>query len=156
MNGSRLSFEDVNEKVRSDIEQYGWSVVASEMHGTLYMHTLGLQESFEHPELEVVGLPEELAETFLNELARWVKGGVKFEERETITELVENFEFVFVTNPFDPYGEPCTNGNLRLIWPDAQKRYPWDIDCEESCAAQTLLTEVPTSPHDLNSPDCLI
>lgn len=156
MNGIDLSFQEINHKVRADIERYGWSIVASEVEGVLFTHTVGLNEQFEHPDLETIGLPEELACAFLNELARWVKGGVKLEVGEKVTELVDNFEFMLVTNPFDPSGTPCTNGRLRLIWQDGAHQYPWDPGCDDACFLQTILPESPTSPHDLNTPAQLV
>ncbi len=136
-----LSAEDVNDKVRSDIEQYGWSILASEFQGVIYAHTIGLEDSFQHPEIEVLGLTEELATIFLNELAKFVKQGAKLKAGMAISDFVEGYELLLVTNPADPNGAPTTNGRLRLIWPDTNHRYPWDADCAPDCAIQSLLPD---------------
>ena len=139
MDATELSIKEVDQKVKADIQCYGWSILASDYQGIIYAHTVGLENSFDHPEIETLGLSEELATIFLNELAEWVKGGVRLEAGTTISEFVEGYEFILVTNPAEPNGAPSTNGRLRLIWPDANQRYPWDPDCEADCELQTLL-----------------
>lgn len=141
MDATELSVEEVNQKVKADIQYYGWSILASDYQGLIYAHTLGLEASFDHPEIDTLGLPEELATIFLNELAEWVKGGIRLEAGMTISEFVEGYEFILVTNPAEPNGAPSTNGYLRLIWPDANHRYPWDPGCEADCMLQTLLPD---------------
>ncbi len=141
MDGMKLSAEAVNDKVRSDIEQYGWSIIASEFQGGIYAHTIGLEQSFKHPEIEVLGLNEELATVFLNELAKLVKQGTELKNGMTISDFVEGYELMLVTNPSDPNGEPTIDGRLRLIWPDTNHRYPWDNDCAADCSIQSLLPE---------------
>jgi len=142
MDGMSLSLEEVNSKVHDDIEKYGWSVLAAEHdEGMMYVHTIGLETSFDHPELEVLGLSEELSTTFLNELSQWIKRGMQLENGMVISELVEGYKFILVMNPSDPDGPPITNGYLRLIWPDSNHFYPWESDCEESCLFQTQLID---------------
>ena len=141
MDATELSVEEVDQKVKSDIQRYGWSILASEYQGLIYAHTIGLVTSFDHPEIETLGLPEELATIFLNELAEWVKAGNRLQVGMTISEFVEGYTFILVTNPVEPKGAPSTNGYLRLIWPDAEHRYPWDPDCEADCALQTMIPE---------------
>ncbi|MBF0279379.1 MAG: DUF4262 domain-containing protein [SAR324 cluster bacterium] len=139
MDATELSIEEVDQRVKSDIQSYGWSILASEFQGMIYAHTVGLESSFEHPEIETLGLSEELATLFLNELAKWVKGGRRLEAGTKINELVEDYQFILVTNPEQPEGVPTTDGRLRLIWPDCNQRYPWESECEADCRMQTLL-----------------
>ncbi len=139
MDATELSIEEVDQKVKANIQTYGWSILAADYQGLIYAHTIGLENSFGHSEIETLGLSEELATMFLNQLAEWVKEGVRLEAGMTISEFVEGYIFILVTNPAEPNSAPSTNGNLRLIWPDANQRYPWDSDCEIDCGLQTLL-----------------
>lgn len=141
MDGMSLSLEEVNHKVHDDIDRYGWSILAADRDGVMYVHTIGLETSYNHPEIEILGLSEELSTTFLNELGQWVKNGERLEAGRVISEFVEGYEFILVRNPSDPNGSPSTNGKLRLIWPDGNHYYPWDRGCEENCLAQTQLID---------------
>lgn len=147
MDATTLSFNEINEKINSDIQTYGWSIIASEYRGMVYANTLGLEANFDHPEIEILGLCEELATLFLNQLAEWVKAGLRLESGRTITEFVEGYEFILLNDFSDPQGQPANSERLRLIWQDSNHCYPWDADCEEECAMQTLIPKtIPVSP----------
>lgn len=141
MDATTLSLEEINQKIHADIQSYGWSIILSVYQGSTYANTIGLETNFDHPEIEILGLTEELATIFLNKLAEWVKCGTRLAAGMAITEFVEGYELLLVANPINPQGAPTLNGRLRLIWPDANHYYPWDPDCDEACSQQTLLPE---------------
>ncbi len=141
IDGTQLTEQAIHQKVQRDLENYGWSVVTTVFGQTLLAQTIGLEENFGHPDIEICGLPEELGTLFLNTIAQWIKDGSSFEIGSVITELVEDYEFLFVMNPLNPDGPPVTENRLRLIWPDSNALYPWDVGCEEGCAVQCLLPD---------------
>ena len=51
--------EWVNEKTRQDLAEYGWHRLGIERDETTpaCAHTIGLHETFNHPEIVVLGLP---------------------------------------------------------------------------------------------------
>ncbi|MGA1599595.1 MAG: DUF4262 domain-containing protein [bacterium] len=136
-----MAEEEVLARLREDIQNYGWGLLTTDYKGHQFCHTIGLHWTFQHSDFEMVGLNEELATLFLNELAMRVKEGKKFQHLAVIDDMVENTELMLVHNPIDPEGEPVLNGRLRLIYPDSQHRYPWEAGCDEDCLVQLLFPD---------------
>jgi hypothetical protein len=123
-------------KLRQDLDRYGWSVVSTIYRGELFTHTVGLSWGYEHPEIEIIGLNEEVAAMLLNALARRVLGGERFGANCKLEDIVDDVPLILVENPLNPHGEPLTNGRLRLIWPDDHNRFPWEKGCDPECRIQ--------------------
>ncbi|MBF0237306.1 MAG: DUF4262 domain-containing protein [SAR324 cluster bacterium] len=131
--------EEVHEKIHQDLERYGWTILSTIYDEILCSQTFGLQKNFKHPEIEVVGLNDEMSCLFLNTLAQRIKMGQQFTHGSLIDEIIEGYELMLVHNPLDPQGMPLLEGRLRLIWPDSQHRYPWHQDCDSGCQVQAQL-----------------
>jgi len=136
---------EVREKVDSDIKHYGWSILSSVYKETLYTHTLGLRQSFDHPDLEILGLSKELAESLLNELAYRVKEGASYSNMFSITDLVDDCPLILVGNPLEPKEEAILGDRLRLIWPDEHGYYPWQNQCDPGCSIQLFFPDTTLS-----------
>ena len=128
-------------KIREDLRRYGWTVLSTPYHDEVFVHTLGLHWSCQHPDLEVIGLPDDLGTTLLNELAQRVKNGHHFRSGDRIEDVAEDVALWVTSNPLDPAGPALLNGRLRIIWPDDADRYPWEPDCEPRCRTQLLFPD---------------
>jgi hypothetical protein len=128
-------------QVSRQLRRHGWALLCSEIKGHPYQFTLGLTARLGHPELEVIGLEPAMGQDLLAELVRRIKGGQRLEAGDFFSDLKRGYDFFLVDNPIDPDGPPLTGNRLRLIWPDAQHRYPWHADCDPYCEAQGLLLE---------------
>ena len=151
MDVTSLSVDEINQKISADLQRYGWSVIASDYQGMVYANTIGLEINFDHPEIEILGLDEELATLFLNKLAEWVKSGVRLQSGQKITEFVEGYELILMNDFPDAHGHPANSERLRLIWPDMNHCYPWQAGCDADCARQTLIPQMVPSPSNLPS-----
>lgn len=143
MNG--IPAESVNRmlvEVSRQIHDHGWALVGLPLEGALFHFTLGIKERFDHPDLETLGLDEGLARDFLGALVARIKSGERFRSGDFFTDLAGGYDLFLVNNPVSLNGPPLTGSRLRLVWPDANHRYPWHADCEEDCAMQRFL---PTS-----------
>lgn len=130
------SRDAVYAKIRSDLDRYGWSVISTIYREELFTHTVGLTWGYDHPEIEIIGLNEEIAATLLNEIARRVIQGERFAANCRLDDIVEDVQLILVENPLNPKGSPLTNGRLRLIWPDEFNRFPWERGCAPECRIQ--------------------
>lgn len=128
-------------QVSGQLQEHGWALICTEYQSYPYQFTLGLEHSFDHPELEVIGLPPDLGQALLSELVKRIKAGNRLSAGDFFSDLKKGYDFFLVENPVEPDGPAVTGGRLRLIWPDARHRYPWHPDCEEYCTVQTLLLE---------------
>lgn len=136
---------ELRERIQFDMKKFGWTILSTNYQGLDFSHTFGLSQNFQHAEIEVVGLPNEMANLFLNTLAERIKNGANYENGDKITDFVDNFVLVLTHNPSDLSGPNITGDRLRLVWPDSSRLYPWSEGCDELCSMQRLLPDS-TSP----------
>lgn len=129
-------------QVSSQMHDHGWAMVATEYEGLLYHFTVGLEYTYEHPNLEAFGLDGERGKNYLETLVERIKGGQRYRAGDFISDLAKNYDLFLLENPANPEGPPITGGRLRLVWPDAEHRYPWDAGCTAHCAAQTFIPPI--------------
>lgn len=117
-------------------------MVATRYEGATYLFTVGLERNFAHPNLEAICWDEGLGKNCLVALVEEIQAGERFRSGDFFHSLAESHDLLLVENPADPTGAPITGGRLRLVWPDAQQRYPWDANCSDPCAAQTYIPPI--------------
>jgi hypothetical protein len=142
-----------DEKIAADVEKHGLSVmlVAAEEDAPRFAYSIGLWRSFNHPEILVFGLNEQVAGNVLNELASRIRAGGRCETGRDYEGLLEGYNCVFRDVPRNCYPEYFgyamhfyqTNDfpALQLVWPDKAHRWPWDIEFEPSWIWQQPLLE---------------
>lgn len=129
-------------QIGGQLRGQGWALICTEHQGHPLQFTMGLTITYDHPELEVVGLTPDLGQAMLQNLVERIQGGTRLKPGEFFSDLKKGYDFFLVDNPIDPEGPPVTGNRLRLIWPDRNHRYPWHADCEPYCAVQSLMLEL--------------
>ena len=136
--------------VSGQIRDHGWALLCTPYQDTLlHVCTLGLELTQQHQDLEVLGLTPEMGSQFLNHIAARITAGERYRSGDFFSNLVEGFDLFLVENPVSMNGPPVTQGRLRLIWPDARSKYPWNDDCDPQCATQRFV--LPQDGLDLES-----
>ncbi len=76
---SRPDLDAVERKVLQDVRKWGWHVIQVFEDGDrpAYAYTIGLAHRFEHPELIVIGLEDEIAGGVLNRIAGTIRDGAR-------------------------------------------------------------------------------
>jgi hypothetical protein len=135
------------QKLLDDVDEFGLHIVhvAETEAAPGYSFSVGLWESFEQPEVVVVGLPDEVAEDLLNSLADEAAEGTRFLAGQDHQGLVVGYpvRFVGVPEAMVPTWLPtaqwayagATFPCVQLVWPDKQGRWPWDPAVREGFAA---------------------
>jgi hypothetical protein len=138
--------------VTRNIEQFGLSIMLVE--GTDYLpacaYTVGLFESFKHPELITFGLSANTLQEVLNVGGEFVKQGQVLRPETVYPEFFEGVDATMV--PVDPRNIPDYFGYaiwyhktvefpcLQLVWTDRKGRYPWEAGFDKHLQAlQPLL-----------------
>jgi hypothetical protein len=142
-------------QILDKIEKHGFAhifVSASETAPS-FCYTLGLTKNFNHPELIIVGLPQEVSGGILNVIGRAAIAGNPVDMTKPSDQVLKGFSALFgeVVDPvvFENYtssagwlnqGQPYKL--YQVIWPDNQGLFPWNEKASEPFKrTQTLLCE---------------
>lgn len=125
--------------ILNNIESAGWHI--NSVFGDplpIFAYTVGLEHSFEHPELIVMGLPPNLAATLLNQIGESVREGRQFRDGVLLpgAEIGLEGDFGLGGVGKDAKEELMLSARwfyrgshfraLQVIWQDLEKRFPGD------------------------------
>ena len=123
-------------EISRQIHHHGWALLCSPLDDqAMHVCTLGLEMSKGHSDVEVLGLTPELGRRLMNEVAARIQAGNRFQAGDFFSDLVSGYDLFLVDPPQDS-NMPAGSGRLRLVWPDANHRYPWHDDCDAYCTVQ--------------------
>jgi len=145
--------EDRSEqKLIDDIERFGWHCIHINAEEGLveYSFTVGLFQTYRHPELVIFGLPSKTSHRILTIAANAAKAGTPLDLSQTTDELVEDYACCFAEVPKEHYYEHvgfCRwyyQGNnfplYQIVWPSKSGHFPWHPEATEAFrAAQPLI-----------------
>ena len=122
------------------IEKHGWMLQGvfstKDDPGPSFVYTVGLTV-LGHPELIIFGLPHNVAGVLLNEMGDQIrKTGRRYVAGELLPDLLDG-DYVARLIKVDDTTEHLTLANriyghgtvieaLQVVWPDKERRYPWD------------------------------
>jgi hypothetical protein len=138
LSGAERQLAPDDRKVIDDIAEYGWHVVGIAAEGTspAWAFTIGLYESFEHPEVLIMGLPVETLMAMANVIGEQVKSGARFAPGVRYGDILDGFDCQF--EPVDEslyadyvgyalwYYKRQPFPLLQCLWPDKENRLPGD------------------------------
>jgi hypothetical protein len=126
-------------ELAANIKQHRW-LVFHIMEGNetepAFTYTVGLFETFGHPEVVIFGVKQEAATGILNEIGEGASQGLKREAGVLYDDVLEGYSCAFKPVSLQKYeayfgwalvfyGEH-TFPMLQCVWPDARKRFPGD------------------------------
>jgi hypothetical protein len=139
--------------LRRVVDRFGWAVLHGGGSGPgdpRWSYTVGLT-GLEHPEVIVVGLPFEAAETYLNLVGEAVRAGARFSPGVVTTALTDADSPVVFLQVADTsrlaVAEQFSGSleALQLVWPDSTGKLPWEEGHRNPPHAQPLLGPRPES-----------
>src|SRR5262245_32731872 len=127
----------------ADIAESGVHIAHEDERGERPAHayTIGMRHSFGEPEVLVIGLPREVAQDLLDNVADEANGGRMFAAGEQHDGLVRDYPvrllrvsdtqatqwLPLVGWAYERSDVPC----LQLVYPDKQGRWPWQADVRD-------------------------
>jgi hypothetical protein len=147
--------DDDDRSILGDIQEVGWSVLYIEDEtdddSPNFGFSVGIFHSLGHPEILLMGMPEEDTSAMINLIGDAIRDGQRFEAGSTF-DAIPTLPLRFVTmdeSHYEDYvgydlwfyqGRPFPI--LQAVWPDDEKRYPWEPGYDEALRQfQTLLGE---------------
>lgn len=132
-------------KTKELIAKHGLAVMGifASPEGPSFTYTIGLTETYDHPEIIVFGIDTRIASIVLNHIAEEIKGGRKFTEGD-VTDDFANYPVAFKSittgqaagyvhqSTFHYEGAPKQPTYLQLVLTDVAGKFPWDQGYAES------------------------
>jgi len=144
--------DESEQKVIDDIAEYGWHCIhiMAEGEHVEYSFTIGLFQSYGHPELIIFGLPPKVAHPILATAAEAAKTGSPLDLTQPSDALLDNYSCCFAEVPLTEYYEHVGYarwyylGNgfplYQVVWPSRSGLFPWHHQATaEFRAAQPVL-----------------
>jgi len=127
-----------DQQLFEDIEKYGLHVlhILAEEDYPPFSYSVGLYKTYNHPEIIVVGLKQELAHIIINNIAEDIKNGIKYDSFSWSDNILEHHKCLFI--PVDKlnykeyvgYDRWYYKGDdfplLQCIYPTTKGIYPWE------------------------------
>ena len=131
------------EQSKQDIAKYGLQVimVSSTSYLPSFAYSIGLWQTYQHPEIICFGFSNDLGHTILNDVAELIKNGERMEAGKNYDNIFEDSKAEFLNvaldNISDYFGTALNyyEGNkfpaLQLVWTDHDDKFPWEEGFEE-------------------------
>jgi len=142
------------QRIHDDVATFGWHVVAVKVDETaddIFAFTVGLFQTYEHPELVIVGLPMKAAHGILSTCVARIDEGKSFENGQSRSDILDRFTAAVVEVHKSYYAEYLGSGigfyesedfpALQIVWPDRNNLLPWQAGYDDaSFGHQTVLS----------------
>ena len=148
-----------DDKLIEDIREYGWHVVKvfSRTGGPGFAYSIGVFETFGHPEILIVGLALETMHLLINNIANDVKSGKTFENLRDYDDILDGYKCAFrrVTRGHykDLFGWAISHYQgidfpvLQCVWPDRNHNFPWAAEASSQFREDQPVYSSPLEPN---------
>jgi hypothetical protein len=136
--------DELMNTTKFNIEKYGLQVMGINETDYLpsFSYSIGLYESYQHPEIICFGLPTDLAHTTINDVANLIKDGETIVLNQEYGDQIfkesrAQFLQVDAKNIEDYFGAALNYyqhenfSALQLVWADRNNKLPWEDGFEE-------------------------
>ena len=130
--------DEYHKRTLESIEKHGLFIqhVFDNNEDIQFSYSIGLYRNYQHPEIIILGLGEELLYNVIDNLADNIKNGKKYEAFSWSPDVLDNFECYFIEVDKTNYDEYVL-GDIRLyggnnfpllqcIYPTTEGIYPWE------------------------------
>lgn len=127
-----------DKKLLADIEEFGWHVlkIMEDEQGPAFCYSVGLYETFNHPEIVIVGLKLELGHILINNIGEDIRNGFTYHSNQFYPDIIDNFDCLMLTvdnNHYEDYFgyakwfyKTTDIPFLQCIYPTIKGIYPWE------------------------------
>jgi hypothetical protein len=155
------------DQTKLHIEQFGLSVihVSEDESGPAFSYSVGLEQTYRHPEIIVFGLAQESRHTIINNCAIEIKSGKTYSPDKLYGDILPDYDCAFKIVLFEWYDDYVGQAQrfyqgssfqlLQCIWPDLSHKLPWQPGFNESWHHRQALLYGPygTNPAvDMHAP----
>jgi hypothetical protein len=150
-----------------DVREYGWSMASISDHSPPFRYTIGLMETFRHPEVIVFGLDSDNGRALLSALVREIRAGRSFAETGAHTIDVDGNKLRIGFRRVHPTQHPLYLGfamgfltnigrlgeleAMQAFWPDKTGKFPFEVGCELAVYELQPRLDIGLTPREVRS-----
>lgn len=140
------------EQIKAHIKKFGLSVITVESTEYLpsFAYSIGLWETYKHPEIICFGLDTQTLHAIINDVAELIKSAENINPNLEYQNIFQSNRAIFLKidnkNIEDYFGvaieyhDSTQFDALQLIWTDRNNKFPWEVNFEKEFKyAQPLL-----------------
>jgi Domain of unknown function (DUF4262) len=138
-----ISKEELLVETKANIDKFGLQVISvfSTEYSPSFTYSIGLWETYKHPELICFGLPQKLAHEIINDVAEIIRNGEVIKTNTNYSNIFRDSRAEFLSvddrNIEDYFGAALNYYGttkftaLQLVWTDRNDKFPWEKNFEE-------------------------
>ncbi|MBS1522761.1 MAG: DUF4262 domain-containing protein [Bacteroidetes bacterium] len=128
----------VDQKLLEDIEKHGLHVlhILGEEDFPPFSYSVGLYKNYNHPEIIIIGLKQQLGHIIINNIAEDIKNGIKYDPFSWSDNILDDYKCLFIPVDKSNYEEYVGYDRwyykgdnfplLQCIYPTTKGIYPWE------------------------------
>ena len=133
---------DLLVQTQLNIDKFGLQIIMVDSTSYLpsFAYSIGLTQTYGHPEVICLGLPNNLGHAIINDVAAIIRGGATIKTGAIYTEIFEGSSATFLKvdarNIGDYFGAALNYYGdkrfdaLQLVWTDRNDKFPWEENFE--------------------------
>lgn len=139
------------EKIKENILEHGWHflfVFDPKGEREDFSYTIGLEESFNHPEIMIFGLKKDSSHAILTDIVEDIKSGVRMEPDKILSNVIGgDLDVMFkpiISSAYKEYLGTATKYYSKpfraqvMFWPDKANKLPTESGCEITIQNEAL------------------
>lgn len=139
MEDTDQSHQETITQINQDVSTFGYHVAMLDDDGYLpaFVYSIGLYETYGHPEIIIFGLRLEMMSGLLQHLAETIKNGTTYAPDKDYDGIFLNYpvQFLSVNKAHYPdylgygavfYKSTFDFPTIQLVWTDKEGQFPWD------------------------------
>lgn len=155
----------MDEEIAEVVREYGWYAASVSDARPPFLYTIGLMQTYHHPEFIMFGLDADNAHALFSQLVREIRAGKSFAEpgiravvlggdehrvgfrrvHPTQHELYLGFAMGFMTN----IGRIGELEAVQAFWPDAAGKFPFEVGCDLDVYRLQPRLDIGLSPREI-------
>lgn len=139
------TYPEPERKIIEDVKQFGFHIafVPEDEYLPGFAYTIGLMNTYEHPEIILFGLNQQLLGGILNGIGEEIKSGKTYKPNIEYENILSNYPVKFLEVKKEHYQDYLGYAGwfydntfefpaYQLIWTDKESKYPWDDGFNEN------------------------
>lgn len=155
----------MEEEIAEIVREYGWYAASVYDHDPPFLYSIGLMQTYDHPELIVFGLEPNDAHGLISNLFEAIRAGQSFKESDTCVLRTGSEEHRVGLRRVDPTQHPHYLGfamgycrfignvgeleAMQVFWSDAGGKFPFDVGCDLDTFRLQPRLDIPLTPSEV-------